>query len=245
MTERELLEKIKASHHVVALTGAGVSTESGIPDFRGPNGLYSKYPENIFDIDYFYAEPEGFYRFWREALLPMSEAQPNDAHTLLAELESRSLLEAVITQNIDGLHQKAGSKNVIELHGNIFEYYCTRCGKVRSLESVKKLLESNPVPRCDCGGLIRPNIVFFGESLPMHALSEATRHARECDLMIVLGSSLVVYPAAQLPIIAKEHGAKLIIVNKGKTGLDDLADFKFDRNLSDFARELIKHLHST
>jgi len=245
VTERELLEKIKASQYVVALTGAGVSTESGIPDFRGPNGLYSKYPENVFDIDYFYADPEGFYRFWREALFPMNEAKPNVVHTLLAELEAQRLLKAVVTQNIDGLHQKAGSKNVIELHGNIFEYCCAKCGRTQRFETVKKLLESNPVPRCNCGGLIRPNIVFFGESLPMHALSEATLHAQECDLMIVLGSSLVVYPAAQLPIIAKEHGAALFIVNRGRTGLDDLADFKFDVNLSDFAKELMKHLMKT
>lgn len=242
MMEKELASMLKTSRHAVALTGAGVSTESGIPDFRGPNGLYSRYPEYIFDIDYFHSDPEGFYRFWREALLPMSEAQPNAIHHLLADLERRGVLKVVITQNIDGLHQKAGSKKVIELHGSIFEYYCLECRKIYGLETVKNLLTVNPLPRCDCGGLIKPNIVFFGESLPERALSDAIWHSRNCDVMIVLGSSLSVYPAAQLPSIAKDHGAKLVIVNKGKTMLDELADIKIDANLSDFAKILMELL---
>jgi len=242
VTERELVEKIKTSRRVVVLTGAGISTDSGIPDFRSPNGLYSKYPEYVFDIDYFLSDPEGFYRFWKEALLPMSEAQPNRAHLLLAELERRNLIEAVITQNIDGLHQKAGNKKVIELHGSIFEYHCMECEKPYTLEQVKKILDSDTIPRCGCDGLIRPNIVFFGESLPVHALDEAMRYAQNCDLMIVMGSSLLVYPAAQLPVIAKKHGAGLIIVNKDRTGLDELADAKFDVNLSSFAEVLMQLL---
>lgn len=238
MKDKELVEKLKSSRHAVALTGAGVSTASGIPDFRSPGGVYSKYPEYVFDIDYFYTDPSGFYRFWKEALLPMNQAKPNDVHSLLAELERLGFLKVTITQNIDGLHQKAGSKNVIELHGNIYEHYCVKCGKEYSIGEVKELLDVNPVLYCSCGGLIRPNIVFFGENLPSSALNEAMKHARSCDLMIVLGSSLVVYPAAQLPIIAKDHNAMLFIVNRGKTGLDELADIKLDVDLVEFANDL-------
>lgn len=242
MRDKELIEKLKNSHHVVALTGAGVSTASGIPDFRSPGGVYSKYPEYVFDIDYFCTDPSGFYRFWKEALLPMNQAKPNSVHLLLAELERLGFLKAIITQNIDRLHQKAGSKNVIELHGNIHEHYCVKCGKEYSIDEVKELLYANPVPYCSCSGLIRPNIVFFGENLPSSALNEAMKHARNCDLMVVLGSSLVVYPAAQLPIIAKEHNATLFIVNRGKTGLDGLADLKIEVDLVEFANDLAEQL---
>lgn len=238
MRDKELVEKLKNSRHTVALTGAGVSTASGIPDFRSPGGVYSKYPEYVFDIDYFYTDPSSFYRFWKEALLPMNQAKPNSVHLLLAELERLGFLKVTITQNIDRLHQKAGSKNVIELHGNIYEHYCVKCGKEYGIDEVKELLDVNPVPYCNCSGLIRPNIVFFGENLPSSALSEAMKHARNCDLMIVLGSSLVVYPAAQLPIIAKDHNATLFIINRGKTSLDELADLKLDVDLVEFANDL-------
>lgn len=239
---KDLIDELKKSHYTVALTGAGVSTGSGIPDFRGSNGVYSKYPEYVFDIDHFYTDPSDFYRFWKEAFPLMIQAKPNNVHLLLAELERIGLLKVVITQNIDGLHQKAGSKNVIELHGNIHEHYCSRCKKKYEVEKVKELLQKRSVPYCNCGGLIRPNIVFFGENLPSEALKEAIEHAKSCNVMIVLGSSLVVYPAAQLPIIAKDHNAMLIIVNRGKTGLDDLADLKLDVDLIGFANDLLEQL---
>ncbi|MEN3008452.1 NAD-dependent protein deacylase [Pseudothermotoga sp.] len=241
---KDLIDELKKSHYTVALTGAGVSTGSGIPDFRSSNGVYSKYPEYVFDIDHFYTDPSDFYRFWKEAFSLMIQAKPNNVHLLLAELERIGLLKVVITQNIDGLHQKAGSKNVIELHGNINEHYCSRCKKKYETEKMKELLEKNHIPYCDCGGLIRPNIVFFGENLPSEALKEAIEHAKSCNIMIVLGSSLIVYPAAQLPIIAKDHNAMLIIVNRGKTGLDDLADLKLDVDLVGFANDLLGQLQS-
>ncbi|MFN4189496.1 MAG: NAD-dependent protein deacylase [Pseudothermotoga sp.] len=229
------LQLIKSSKHVVVLTGAGISTPSGIPDFRSPTGLYSKYPENIFDIEYFYRDPKGFYKFCKEVLIPMTDVKPNTAHFMLAKLEQKGILKAVITQNIDGLHQKAGSKNVIELHGSVYEYYCTRCSKQFNISSVKEMLEVSDLPLCSCSGVIKPKIVFFGESLPQEALYHAQDHSKRCDLMIVMGSSLVVYPAAQLPFIAKMKGAKVLIVNKGKTGFDDLCDLKIQEDLSLFA----------
>ncbi|MEJ5230261.1 MAG: NAD-dependent protein deacylase [Pseudothermotoga sp.] len=233
----QFLELLRSSKYVVALTGAGISTASGIPDFRSPTGLYSKYPENIFDIDYFFEDPKGFYEFCKEALIPMTKAEPNPAHFMLARLEEKGVLKAVITQNIDGLHQKAGNRKVIELHGTVFEYYCTRCFKKFEPSQIKEMLDSKEIPICSCSGLIRPNIVFFKEILPEKAINEAYLHASKCDLMIALGSSLVVYPAAQIPMVAKYAGAKLVIVNKGETGLDHLCDMKMHKDLSAFAQE--------
>lgn len=230
------LELLKSSKYVVVLTGAGISTPSGIPDFRSPTGLYSKYPEDIFDIEYFYRDPKGFYKFCKEVLLPMTDFKPNPAHIMLAKLEQKGILKATITQNIDGLHQKAGSKNVIELHGSVYEYHCTQCSKEYSLSSIKKMVEVSNLPLCNCSGLIRPNIVFFGESLPERAIRDAQDYSTRCDLMIVLGSSLVVYPAAQLPFIAKMRGAKVVIVNKGETGFDHMCDMKIEEDLSVFAQ---------
>ncbi len=228
---------LRSSKYAVALTGAGISTPSGIPDFRSPTGLYSKYPEDIFDIEYFQRDPEGFYRFCKEVLLPMTDVKPNLAHIMLAKLEQKGILKATITQNIDGLHQKAKSKNVIELHGSVYEYYCTKCSKKFDLSSIKKMLESSKVPFCSCSGLIRPKIVFFGEPLDEKALHSAQEYAARCDLMIVLGSSLVVYPAAQLPLIAKMKGAKVVILNKGETGFDHMCDMKIEEDLSSFAEK--------
>ncbi len=233
----QFLELLRSSKYVVALTGAGISTASGIPDFRSPTGLYSKYPESIFDIDYFFEYPEVFYEFCKEALIPMTEAKPNSAHLMLAKLEQKGLLKAVITQNIDGLHQKAGNRKVIELHGTVFEYYCTRCFKRFEPSQIKEMLDVAQIPVCSCSGLIRPNIVFFKESLPQEAISDAYLHASKCDLMIVLGSSLVVYPAAQIPIVAKSAKAKLVIVNRGETGLDHICDLKIQEDLSVFAQK--------
>lgn len=232
-----LIELLKSCRYGVALTGAGISTPSGIPDFRSPTGLYSKYPENVFDIDYLYNNPEGFYRFCKEALIPMADAKPNVAHYLLAKLEQKGYIKAVITQNIDGLHQKAGNQNVIELHGSIYNYYCIKCLRRYTIDDVKNMLSKTSVPKCNCSGMIRPDIVFFGEQLPQKALSEAEYHSVNCDLMIVFGSSLLVYPAAQFPYIAKMNGSKLIIVNSGRTGLDHICDLKIEKELSTFANE--------
>jgi len=241
MKMKEFLDLLNESRLTVTLTGAGISTPSGIPDFRGPNGIYKKYSQNVFDIDFFYSHPEEFYQFAKEGIFPMLEAKPNLAHVLLAKLEERGLIEAVITQNIDRLHQRAGSKKVIELHGNVEEYYCVRCEKKYTVEDVIEKLESLDVPRCDdCNGLIRPNIVFFGENLPQDALREAIELSSKASLMIVLGSSLVVYPAAELPLITVRSGGKLVIVNLGETPFDDIATLKYNMDVVEFARRVME-----
>ncbi|MCD6550815.1 NAD-dependent protein deacylase [Thermotoga sp.] len=238
---KEFLKLLNESRLTVVLTGAGISTPSGIPDFRGPQGIYKKYPQNVFDVDFFYSHPGKFYEFAKEGIFPMLDAKPNLAHILLAKLEERGFIEAVITQNIDRLHQKAGSKKVIELHGNVEEYYCVKCGREYTVEDVMKKLEKDCVPRCDaCSSLIRPNIVFFGETLPQNALNEAIRLSSRADLMIVMGSSLVVYPAAELPLMTVRSGGRLVIVNMGDTPLDDLATLRYNADVVDFANNVMK-----
>jgi len=236
----EFFKFIKNSSKVVVLTGAGVSTDCGIPDFRSSNGLYSRYdPNRVFDIEYFLHNPSYFYDFARKEILKMVETKPSSTHYMLAKLEQIGLLKAVVTQNIDLLHQKAGSKNVIELHGNIKDAYCLDCEK--RYDFLEILKSRNDVPRCEeCGGLIKPDIVFFGEMLSQRALEEAFYLAKNSDLMIVMGSSLVVQPAASLPLYAMEKGAKFLIVNKGETALDHLATRKYEFNLSEFSEMVLK-----
>jgi NAD-dependent deacetylase len=224
------------NHLTVAFTGAGISTESGIPDFRSENGIYSKYGKEIFDINFFYNNPEKFYEFAKEAFLPMYNASPNAAHRLLAKLEEKGYLMGVITQNIDNLHYKAGSKNVAEIHGNAIKFYCTRCKKRYSIQQV---LESF---YCSCGGLIRPDIVFFGENLHNEDWEKSLKLIEKAEVMIVIGSSLVVYPAAYLPILFKRKSGKLIIINKTITELDDLADIKVNSSAANFAENIFDFL---
>jgi len=220
----------------VAFTGAGISTESGIPDFRSENGIYSKYGKEVFDINYFYNNPKKFYEFAKEAFLPMYNASPNSAHRLLAMLEEKGYLLGVITQNIDNLHFKAGSKYVAELHGNATKFYCTKCKK---RYSIKKVLESH---YCSCGSLIRPDIVFFGENLPDEDWEMSLNFIEKAEAMIVIGSSLVVYPAAYLPILFKRKSGKLVIINKTITALDDIADIKVNSSATEFAENLLNYL---
>ncbi len=231
----EFLEILKKSRKSYVITGAGVSVPSGIPDFRGPKGLYKFFPPDIFDMESFLSNPKRYYDFSRERLSAIKKAKPNVAHEVLAELERRGLIQAVVTQNIDGLHLKAGSKNVIEIHGNLREYTCLSCGKVYTAEEVEDLMKGDPVPRCrDCGGLIKPNVVFFGEPLPEREIMEAFKIAEESDLAIAIGTSLVVYPAALIPRRTVETGGKLVIINRGETGLDDLAYVKYDVDVEVF-----------
>lgn len=227
------------SSKIVILTGAGVSTDSGIPDFRGPDGLYKKYSQNIFDIQFFKKNTETFYKFARECLIPMVKAQSNVVHRLIAKMETTGKILGVITQNIDGLHQKAGSKNVVEIHGSVNRYYCMSCHRNFTVDHVSQMLEKTSIPTCPCGGVIRPDIVFFGEPLGEREIREAQKLSAVADLMIVFGSSLVVYPAAYLPVLTLRNGGKLIIVNKGETGLDDIADLKIDTNLSEFSKKMM------
>ena len=238
----EMLRELRGVGSAVVLTGAGVSTASGIPDFRGPGGIYSKVSPEVFDIDFFMSHPERYYRIEREILREALNAKPNVTHFLIAKLEKMGLIEAVITQNIDGLHRKAGSSKVIELHGNISTGSCLRCGRRFRREEIDRMLRAVDVPRCECGGVIKPDVVFFGEMLPPQALNEGMRLAAESDLMVVMGSSLVVHPAATLPSITVRNGGKLIIVNRGETALDYLAYRKYDVDLVGFSREALRLL---
>ena len=220
------IEKLKAmiaeSDNIVFFGGAGVSTESGIPDFRSVDGLYNqkwKYPpETILSRTFFDRDPEEYYRFHREKLV-IDGVKPNRAHLRLAELEREGKLRAVVTQNIDGLHQAAGSKNVLELHGSILRAYCSRCGKKYDPDTIN---HGTGVPRCTCGGVIRPDIVLYEEPLDDAVVSAAVRYIRDADVLIIGGTSLNVYPAAGL--INYYRGNKLVLVNLSETPYDSYAD---------------------
>ena len=216
---------IAASDNIVFFGGAGVSTESGIPDFRSTDGLYHQKfeypPETILSHTFFYQHTEYFYRFYREKMLPL-EAEPNAAHRALAALERAGKLRAIVTQNIDGLHQKAGSKNVYELHGSIWRNYCTKCGKSYSAEFIR---DSGGVPHCACGGLIKPDVVLYEEGLDEKTIKGAVRAIAEADVLIVGGTSLTVYPAAGL--IRYYGGDRLVLINRDETPYDGYANLIF------------------
>ena len=214
---------ITESDNIVFFGGAGVSTESGIPDFRSTDGLYRqeyKYPpETILSHTFFEKHPEEFFRFYRAKLIPDRDVKPNAAHRRLAELEREGKLRAVITQNIDGLHQAAGSRNVIELHGSVHRCRCARCGKPCPEEAVNT---GEGVPRCKCGGVLRPEVVLYEEPLAERDITAAVNFIRAADVLIVGGTSLAVYPAAGL--LRYYQGHKLALVNMGATGYDESAD---------------------
>lgn len=217
----QLQEMVDKSRRIVAFTGAGVSTESGIPDFRSMDGLYNQQfddpPETILSHTYFMQNPTGFYRFYREKMLYDGVA-PNPAHKKLAALEAAGKLTAVITQNIDGLHQLAGSKNVLELHGSMLRNFCMQCGKPFTMQQLRQ--SPQPVPRCDCGGIIKPDVVLYEEGLDSTVLSNAVAALRAADLVLVGGTSLVVYPAAGLLDYTR---APIVLINKGATARDATA----------------------
>ena len=218
----KLREIVRNSNNIVFFGGAGVSTESGIPDFRSVDGLYNQQwqypPETILSHSFFVRDPEEYYRFHR-AKLVVENVKPNRAHLRLAELEREGKLRAVITQNIDGLHQAAGSKHVLELHGSILRAYCSKCRKPYPADVIN---HGKGVPRCDCGGVIRPDIVLYEESLDQDILSQAVAYIRAADVLIVGGTSLNVYPAAGL--INYYRGNKLVLVNLSETPYDSYAD---------------------
>lgn len=217
---------IKNSRYSVALTGAGVSVPSGIPDFRSPGtGIWEKVdPMEVASIEGFMRNPRKVMEFMMPLVNTILNAEPNAAHKALAELEEKNLLKCVITQNIDNLHQKAGSKHVVEVHGNMREAVCLSCAKMTSfgayMENVQGALATGKFPACECGGFMKPNVIFFGEALPYDAMVAAQKAAEECDVMLIAGSSLVVYPVASLPFVAYEHGAKIIVVNLEPTPVD-------------------------
>jgi len=221
---KEVAEEIIKSKFCIALTGAGISTESGIPDFRSKDGLWSRYDINEYGyLQSFLKNPAKVWKMLAEMAELFEKAKPNPAHYALAELEKLGLLKAVITQNIDGLHQEAGNKKVIEFHGSFNTLTCLNCGKKYSKEEID--LKNLP-PRCSCNGILKPDIVFFGEPIPTKALNEALELANKSDLILVIGTSCAVYPAAELPIIVKRKGGKIIEINREESGLSYLADYK-------------------
>jgi len=213
---------IENSYNIVFFGGAGVSTESGIPDFRSADGLYSETythpPETILSYSFFMQHTEDFYRFYRDKML-YPEAKPNKAHKALAELEKQGRLKAVITQNVDGLHTLAGSKNVLELHGSALRNICMACKECYPLE---KILKTDGIPLCACGGVIKPDVVLYEEGLDYDVMSRATKAIHNADILIIGGTSLNVYPAAGL--INYYNGNKLILINKSETPYDNYAD---------------------
>lgn len=233
---RKLKEIIDNSDNIVFFGGAGVSTESGIPDFRSVDGLYNqKYafpPEEILSHSFFERNPEEYYRFHHDKLR-LTGAKPNAAHLKLAQWEQEGRLKAVITQNIDGLHQAAGSKNVLELHGTLLRAYCARCRKPYPYEMIN---DGEGVPRCDCGGVIRPDIVFYEEALDDEVVSKAVHYIRNADVLIIGGTSLVVYPAAGL--VNYYRGNKLVLVNRGVTAQDHYADLVIHEKIGEVFSQL-------
>ncbi|HUV52691.1 MAG TPA: Sir2 family NAD-dependent protein deacetylase [Dehalococcoidia bacterium] len=229
----EVANLIVNAKKVVVFTGAGISTESGIPDFRGPDGLWTKFDPEDFTYQRFVSDREARKRLWgmsKTVGLSWTDMKPNDAHYAVAELDKIGKLDCIITQNVDGLHQKAGvaDDKVIQLHGNMQWAKCLSCGERWRNEEVMRWVEAGAEdPECvKCGGIIKPEGVFFGEAMPVWETMEAEKRSRSCDLCIVIGSSLVVYPAALMPYYALQSGAKLVIINDGPTELDSAADVR-------------------
>ena len=227
---------IEESEKIVFFGGAGVSTESGIPDFRSVDGLYSQHfdysPETIISHSFFCRNPEYFFRFYREKMLPLGFS-PNITHKVLARWEQEGKLLAVVTQNIDGLHQKAGSKKVFELHGSVLRNYCTRCGKFHSAEFVK---DAPGIPRCGCGGIVKPDVVLYEEPLKDSVVMGAVEALEKADILIVAGTSLTVYPAAGL--LRYYRGDRLVLINRDATAYDSQADLVLHRSLGEVFEQL-------
>lgn len=239
MTNVEQLRQwIQESKSAVFFGGAGVSTESGIPDFRSVDGLYNQKfeypPEQIISHSFYVRKPEYFFRFYREKMLPLG-FEPNVTHKVLAQLEKEGHLAAVVTQNIDGLHQKAGSKTVFELHGSVLRNYCVRCHKFYPAEFVR---DAKAIPLCDCGGTVKPDVVLYEESLDQDTLAGAVSAIRRADLLIVGGTSLTVYPAAGL--LQYYRGNRLVLINRDETPYDDYANLVFHDSLGKIFSQLSK-----
>ena len=237
MTNLERLQQwVRESSRIVFFGGAGVSTESGIPDFPSVDGLHRQKfeypPETIISHSFYLKNPEYFFRFYREKMLPLG-FEPNITHRKLAQWEQEGKLQAVVTQNIDGLHQKAGSRKVYELHGSVLRNYCTRCGTFYPAEFVKN---AAGVPRCTCGGTVKPDVVLYEEGLDQEVIAKSVHAIRSADLLIVGGTSLTVYPAAGL--IQYYRGNRLVLINRDATPYDDQADLVLHENLGEVFSQL-------
>ncbi len=232
--EQDFFNAWGRAKQVAVLTGAGVSTLSGIPDFRGKNGFYSGDPrwngylkEELFEINFFHRHPEVFYQFAREYLYPMLKREPSIIHTALAKLQSAGKIGKIYTQNIDALHTRAGANEVGELHGTLRRLKCINCHASVDIEVWLDRIVSGEIPLCGCGGILKPEVVFFGENLDEELLEEAFDTCGRADMIWVLGSSLTVQPAASLPVMTYRHGGKIVIVNADPTPMDNVADFRF------------------
>jgi NAD-dependent deacetylase len=239
-----LAELIGSRQPCVVLTGAGVSTESGIPDFRSPTGLWARFdPLEYGSIEAFRRDPRKVWSFYKPRVAMLTEAEPNPAHEALAELEERGFVEAVVTQNIDLLHERAGSREVVEVHGSIRTSTCLGCGRSYELARVLELLTEAEAPACpDCGEILKPDVVFFGELLPAAAIDRAYELARKARLLLVVGSALEVYPVAGLPLETVGTGGQLAIVNRGPTGFDAQAALKIDGSAGEVLPQVVAGL---
>jgi len=234
----DLIEALKMAKRVVVLTGAGVSAESGVPTFRGPDGIWKKFKaEDLATLDSFMARPELVWEWynWRRDL--MSNVKPNPGHMAITEMEVMFLSFWLVTQNVDGLHQRAGSKKVLPLHGNIFDSYCMECGKYYADPPFK-----DGLPRCSCGGLIRPDVVWFGEQLDPELITKAFDAAEKAQVFLSVGTSAVVMPAASLPVVAKRSGAYVVEINPERTELSDMLDEFIEGKSGEVMPELVKRL---
>lgn len=239
----EVAKKIKKSKYIVTLTGAGISVDSGIPDFRSKGGIWEKYdPYEYANIESFKKDPEKVWKFLHEFLGKYSEVKPNPGHIALARLEEAGYLKTIITQNIDGLHQKSGSKNVIEIHGSSRELICLYCNKKYIFEE-KKYNTKNNIPLCECGKILKPNVIFFGEQLPQKALEESFWAIENCDLLIVVGTSGVVAPVSNFPYIAKNNGAYIVEINLNKTPITSyITDYFLQGTTSRILSQLLEEV---
>ena len=236
----EKMDKLRSwiaeSSRIVAFTGAGVSTESGIPDFRSVDGLYNQKfeypPETIISHSFYERKPEYFFRFYREKMLPLG-FEPNITHNTFAKWEAEGKMLAVVTQNIDGLHQKAGSRRVYELHGSVLRNYCTRCGKFHTAEFIR---DSEGIPRCSCGGIVKPDVVLYEEVLDADVIEKIVGAIAACDLLIVAGTSLTVYPAAGF--VNYYRGNRLVLINRDATPYDHFADLVIHESLGEVFSKL-------
>ncbi|HHS98557.1 MAG TPA: NAD-dependent protein deacylase [Chloroflexi bacterium] len=231
---REAAALLREARHAIALTGAGISTPSGIPDFRSPGtGLWEKSdPMEVASLSAFRRHPEAFYRWVRPMVDLILSAQPNPAHVALAQLEAAGRLQAVLTQNIDGLHQRAGSQVVLELHGHLRETTCLQCYRIAPAEEAMEAIRRGEVPTCPvCGGVVKPKVILFGEQLPSEVVNLAMEHVWLADLILVVGSSLTVLPAAKMPAYVHSMGGQVIIVNRQRTYADDFAAVVFHEDV--------------
>ncbi len=242
----EAARLFREARYAVALTGAGISVPSGIPDFRSPgSGLWEKYdPLEVASLGSFLAYPERFYDWIRPLLSVTRAARPNPAHIALAHLQELGYLREIITQNIDGLHEEAGSRDVLAVHGHTRTATCVHCGQRTPADPLWEIVERGEVPRCTCGGVLKPDVVLFGELLPHDVMERAQQAAARADLMLVAGSSLEVVPAADLPNLTLAAGGRLIIVNKGPTQLDHRATLKIEGDVAEVLPALVEALRA-